>query len=77
MASVKQLHAPPARYPFLNDSVEQRYRKWQREYDELAARFATCRLVATYGLAESHADLAPLLKLHDSLAGIQKTLPLA
>ena len=48
-----------------------------REYDAAAPRFATCRLVETHGLEETDAALAPLVDLHDSLAGVGRDLPLA
>lgn len=77
MASVKRLPMPPVRFPFEDTTKEQRYREWQRDYDETAPRFATCQLVSAYGAQEPHPELSPLLKLHDSLTGIANALPLA
>ncbi len=77
MTSVKRLHAPMARYPFESAETEAAYRQWQREYDETAASFATCRLLETYGPGDMHPKLAPLIKLHDSLTAIERPLPLA
>jgi hypothetical protein len=68
---------PSSRFPFADAATEQKYREWQRDYDETAPRFATCQLVSAYGDPEPHTDLSPLLKLHDSLTGIANALPLA
>jgi hypothetical protein len=68
---------PPARFPFADAVTEQKYREWQRDYDETAPQFATCQLVSAYGGQEAHPELSPLLKLHDSLTGIDNALPLA
>jgi hypothetical protein len=77
MASVKRLSNPPARYPFVDAAAETQYRDWQREYDEAAPHFATCRLMDTYGSREVQPELSALLSLHDSLTGIERPLPLA
>jgi hypothetical protein len=77
MESVKRLGYPPVRYPFADSAEEKQYRDWQREYDEAAPHFATCRLLDTFGSGNIHPELAPLLTLHDSLTGIERALPLA
>jgi hypothetical protein len=77
MTAVKRLYAPLQHYPFADAATEARYRAWQREYDETAPRFATCRLLEMFGPDEMHPDLASLVKLHDSLTGIETSLTLA
>lgn len=77
MRSVLRLHNPPGRYPFPDAASERRYRDWEREYDQAAPQFATCQLIETYGTNEPHPQLAPLLKLHDSLTGVERPRPLA
>jgi len=72
-----RLDAPRARFPFADSATEERYRAWQRTYDETATRFATCRLVETYGSPHVHPDLAPLVELHDPLTGVGQSLQLA
>jgi hypothetical protein len=69
--------APPGRFPFADAAAEERYRAWQREYEAAAPAYATCRLVESHGPTAVHEDLAPLVKLHDSLTGCQSELPLA
>jgi hypothetical protein len=68
---------PPGRYPFDDEAAETVHRQWQRRYEEAAPKFATCRPVGQYGSREIHGDLAPLVKLHDSLTGVGNDLPLA
>jgi hypothetical protein len=71
------LHAPTVRYPFLEPAAAERFRQWLEGYDAAVPRFATCRLLETHGPHEIHADLAPLVTLHDSLTASAQSLPLA
>ncbi len=72
-----EMTAPPVRFPFADAAEEEQYRAWQREYDEAAPRFATCRLVEWLGPDDVHAELAPLVNLHDSLTGVGRDAELA
>jgi hypothetical protein len=72
-----KLRMPPTRFPFADGAAEQQYRAWQKEYDETATHFATCRLIETYGPQESAPALAPLVHLHDALSGVGRDLALA
>jgi hypothetical protein len=77
MRSALRLHNPPGRYPFPDAASEQLYRDWQRQYDKAAPQFATCQLMETFGSSEPHPQISPLLKLHDSLTGVERAMPLA
>lgn len=68
---------PPCRFPFEDADRETAYRAWQQEYDAAAPRFATCRLVETFGASEIHERLAALVELHDSLSGCKREAVLA
>ncbi len=68
---------PPARFPWENARVEQAYRAWEQKYKAAACRYAACRLVKQIGNPEVHPDIAPVLAVHDQLAGSQAKLPLA
>jgi hypothetical protein len=72
-----KLPMPPSRFPFADVAKEQQYRAWQREYDEAAPRFATCRLLEIYGPQETDPALSPLVQLHDALSGVGRDLVLA
>jgi hypothetical protein len=77
MNEVASLGPPPARFPFDEPATEELYRDWQMKYDDVAPRFATCRLIETHGTSESPPYLAALVKLHDAMTGVERPLPLA
>jgi hypothetical protein len=68
---------PPHRFPFEDAGREAAFRAWQQEYDAAAPRFATCRLIETFGASEVHERLSALLELHDSLSGCERDAVLA
>lgn len=68
---------PPLRYPFESPSAESRYRAWEAEYKEVTSQYSACRLIKQIGNAQTHPDIAPILSVHDQLAGIAGNLPLA
>ncbi len=56
---------PGIRFPYASDEAEQRQRKWEDEYIRTAGRYATCRLIKTFGQSSIHPMLAPIVDLHD------------
>jgi hypothetical protein len=68
---------PAVRFPYKDQAQEKRARDWQAKYDLKSKRFAVCELVEAPRGGAIHADLEPLLELHDSLTGVGKNLPLA
>jgi hypothetical protein len=69
---------PPARFPFVDEKAERRYRKWEQYYERACVSFSTCRLVKQSSCSsEPLPELAPLLELHDSLTRANENLPLA
>jgi hypothetical protein len=68
---------PPARYPFENAGLEQRYRQWQAGYEHAASKYTVCRLVKQIGKDETHPDIAPILAAHDQMACAGERLGLA
>ncbi len=59
---------PPLRFPFRDDTEEERYRRWERRYEESASGYATCRLVATFGSDAIAPAIRPIVELHDRAA---------
>lgn len=68
---------PPNRFPWATKEAEQRYRDWEKEYEERCGQFATCRLVEQFGAQEGGAEFRALIKLHDELTRANTQLMLA
>jgi hypothetical protein len=68
---------PPNRFPWATQAEEQRYRAWEKEYEEQSRQFATCRLVEQFGAQEGNADFRRLINLHDELTRANTELKLA
>jgi hypothetical protein len=71
------LPKPPSRYPFATQSLEFQFRQWDEHYTATATRYATCRLLRTFGPAIPHPDIAPIIKIHDHYCCPPGNLPLA
>lgn len=59
------LDNPPARFPFYNESAEQRYREWQRNYEETAKQYSTCAKIGDFGSRNVHPEVEAVMQLHD------------
>jgi hypothetical protein len=68
---------PPNRFPWATTAEEQRYRTWEKEYQEQSRPFAVCRLVEQFGTQEGGAEFRALINLHDELTGANTALKLA
>lgn len=68
---------PPNRFPWATQAEEQRYRTWEREYQEQSRQFAVCRLIEQFGAQEGGAEFRKLINLHDELTGARTELKLA
>ncbi|HTR51040.1 MAG TPA: hypothetical protein VMJ10_10070 [Kofleriaceae bacterium] len=62
------MRMPPVRWPFDDAASEQRFRSWQAEYERASQRHSACELVETLGPTTVHAELGPLVELHDQRA---------
>ena len=72
-----RLDRPPARYPFASREHEQKYRRWEQDYQQVSARFAVCRTVAHLGSSRVHPEIEPILSLHDRFCCTGENLALA
>lgn len=56
---------PYDRFPFENESAENRHRGWTKNYHKAADQYATCAFVEQYGSQQGVADFRQLIDLHD------------
>jgi hypothetical protein len=68
---------PEMAYPRETAAEQQAFATWLARYESLSARFAVCKLVETVGPARVHAEIAPLLAIHDAETKVASDLPLA
>lgn len=59
---------PPVRFPFRDEQAEQRYRQWQRDYEERAQPYSTCATIGDFGSADLHPEVDMVMRLHDHFA---------
>ncbi len=68
---------PPVRWPFENEKAENRFKKWQAKFDQLAASFATCELLQKIGNPDAHPEVQLILGVHDETTRAGSKLELA
>jgi hypothetical protein len=71
------LAAPKPRWPFASAEEEAEMNAWLEEYARASAGHAVCELVEELGSGVVHAEVAPVLALHDEMTGVGSGLPLA
>lgn len=64
------MNNPPRAYPFADERKLHRFEQWQSEYDKVITGYAACEPLddSPWGKPEVHADIAPVLAMHDELA---------
>jgi hypothetical protein len=67
----------PPEYPRTDETVKKEFADWLSNYDELSARYATCRYLETVGYASPKGDAKKLVELHDKHTRCTAALPLA
>ena len=67
---------PPVKFPFEDAGEQAAIRRWETEYSQRIASYATCRLVKTIG-DRVDASLRPLIEYHDQETKASSDLPLA
>lgn len=67
---------PPARWPY-SPAAKGPARAWLREYESRSAKFCTARFLDTLGSGRTHAELRPIVTLHDRACRATAKLPLA
>jgi hypothetical protein len=61
-------HAPTERWPFLETKSAKSFEAWESEYLRKIQDYSVVRLVERVGDGKIHAEIAPLLALHDEIA---------
>lgn len=69
--------APPGDFPRDDQEVQQAFDQWLQRYERAAASKATCQFLETIGGDRVHADVVPILTLHDEQTKAISGLPLA
>ena len=70
-------HKPPVEFPFETPQVEAQFRRWEIDYNQKAAAYATCRYVATVGAGGVSPEFQELVHYHDQETKASSGLPLA
>jgi len=70
-------YARQVKWPYADAAEQQTHAQWQNEYERLQSDYATCRLVEELGPQEVHADVLPILHLHDRFTRCDDAKPLA
>jgi len=68
---------PPVTFPFEGDSERARFAEWERRYNGVITRYATCRPAGSYGGALMERRFSPLIGYHDQVTNVSTGLPLA
>jgi hypothetical protein len=68
---------PPAKFPIESATQQAAFARWEAEYNQRIASFATCRFVASFGGGRIHAPFRELLDYHDRETRAASDLPLA
>jgi hypothetical protein len=73
------LHQPagPLRFPRENPQREEEYRRWENQYDAVAAKYAVCSFVKQLGSRNIHPDVETVMAYHDRVTRPESNLPLA
>ena len=69
------LPSPPGSFPFETTVEQDRYRRWEAEYDSKTAPYATCRYVTSLGNGTVMPEFDELIRYHDSVtksAGVDR-----
>jgi len=68
---------PPTRFPFVDPTHENAYRKWEESYHDAISSYATCQYIETIGDDLPDPLLLGLIELHDQLSKATASDPLA
>jgi hypothetical protein len=66
----------PPRWPW-DAREEKRFHRWETEYKEASAEWATCEFVRQIGSTMVHPEVQSIIQLHDEATKVGSNLPLA
>ena len=67
----------PVSFPFDTPRAQERYARWEAEYDAKSASYATCTFIAAIGSGLTLPEFDELIKFHDDQTKATSTLSLA
>jgi len=67
----------PERWPWLDAKAESEFQKWQAQYQSSSSNWAACQFVSQIGNPAVHAEVQPIVKLHDDATRAASKLQLA
>ena len=68
---------PPVDFPYETPAAQAEQDRWVRGYDALAAAFATCKLVDTFGAGKTLPEFGELIQYHDEQTKAGSSMALA
>ena len=71
------LYKKPGRWPWLEAKQEKRFQRWEAEYRQRSANWATCEFVRQIGNQVIHPEVQRIVKLHDEQTRAGSKLQLA
>ena len=71
------LEPPPSRWPWPDSQAESRFQEWHRKYLASCEKRATCEFIEQIGSQVVHAEVRPIIALHDKLTKSASKLELA
>ena len=71
------LYSKPERWPWRDAKAEKKFQRWEAEYQDCSANWATCEFIRHIGNPDVHTGVQFVLKLHDDPTRAESKLQLA
>jgi hypothetical protein len=68
---------PPSRFPWNTATEEQKYREWEKRYEDCGRQFSTCLFIEQFGMRKEDEELKMLVDLHDRFTKADAKMKLA
>lgn len=71
------LNKKPTRWPRADAKQEARFQQWEAQYNDCAAKWATCEFIRQIGNSALDGQVEPIVKLHDNQTRAESKMALA
>jgi hypothetical protein len=71
------IHSKPQRWPWQNAKAEQKFQKWEAQYQSCSAKWATCEFINQIGNPSVHPEVQAIMKLHDDATRVGSKMQMA
>lgn len=71
------LRRKPQRWPWADAKAEERFQKWEAQYQSLAFNWATCEFIRHIGEPRVHPEIQPFVDFHDEATRANSKMKLA